>query len=661
MSSSLRRVAPPVLELECFSQIAIPIPPCLRNALSFTLPPLPDISSPWDLCVRPRLRSNTSSTFPAAVDGSSDRRIQGTFTATPLLNLSWTPRHLSDSPLVISKASLDVRWGIGDLGYGSVDIRVKGAIESYLALREKATVDLAVELPPGDGDSTRAFEVVDVKGDVLGWEIVKEPWGQQDDPRTERERRADEQSTPVVRRRPLKGSGPMAVRPPSFTSLFDTQEPVPPPLDPETLEKLAVPSLLGTEAPFEGNSDLDMTFELGSDVSSSQTPSPAAGATSFADAPPSQLEQAPLPTFADLVQPTVIRIQVPLSSILVPSSLPSPEFSFTATLSFPSVSLLSLFVHTAFPTGAIESAPLRLALPTFSLPVAQVENAVVTVSAGHGGSVELVGAVPLKGQDSPLPASDGKARWRTQRSKDEDWMATRRSRSGSEHVEVEVSLPPPCVVLVDDPSIDSSRLPFATWRTSSPPPSPPLSPSRIQRRPLRVKSSFSPLAPSASILSSRSRSRTLSSMSGPSTLSLIKIRITPIPPTAPHLPWRFFSHVNFPTPYEGAFELPLRADVEGQNVEVCAAWDEEALELELDTEMLDSKGDTRRLRVAPTEEGVREALFLVKEFAGPDGEVNVGDVLVRMSSKVAEFQVEVLDVAGTLLLFFSLDLHRGKG
>ncbi|KAL8293522.1 hypothetical protein RQP46_000223 [Phenoliferia psychrophenolica] len=75
----------------------------------------------------------------------------------------------------------------------------------------------------------------------------------------------DSLETPIRRPRPSSTATPtVQQRPPSFTSLFDTPEPIAPVLAPELLDRMhAQPSLLGTQAPFDAaNESMDMTFEL---------------------------------------------------------------------------------------------------------------------------------------------------------------------------------------------------------------------------------------------------------------------------------------------------------------------------------------------------------------------------------------------------------------
>lgn len=131
-----------------------------------------------------------------------------------------------------------------------------------------------------------------------------------------------------------------------------------------------------------------------------------------------------------------------------------------------------------------------------------------------------------------------------------------------------------------------------------------------------------------------------------------KTRLTPVAPLAAHLPWRIFAHVTFAHPFTGSFDLPLRdgAGAEGQTVEVCAAWDGDGQGVELPSEYFDVKGEARRVRAGPCEDGVKEVQYVVGEMAGDDGQVRVGDVLPRIGQRVAEMQVEVLDATGELFL-----------
>lgn len=676
----------------------VPLPVCLRNSLAFTLPiPAESTSnSPppqWDLAVKPYLRSSSSSTPPGDADGPTT--ITGLFASTSALSIRWTPRRAYS--VMLPESSLDVAWGIGENGWGRVTVKGEAQIE-YAGLKDKTWVELKVDHGAGglSESSTRAFEVLSLEGEgILASEVAREalaPVSPQPPrhPRLAREP-SSEYTTPTPRPRPAAAHLQDAQsRPPSYTNLFDTAPPIAPELDPALVARMAEPSLLSQAAPFEGDASMDMTFETsssdGEDEESARLLKSRLGtaeenvdgggsATSSPEAPEADSDwpqaQLPFPTT------TTIRLQLNLAALLVPEKLPTPTLRFELKADFPTITLRAL--SSAFYPSP-EPYAFRLALPTFSLPAAVHEDTVVSVSAGVGGSVEVLASDPmLKGavgtdSDSPLPATNGRARWRTERSQD-DGNPHRRSRSSSDLVEVEVSLPPsrPTSLIQLDKLGDSDEF--------SPSPSPAV------RSPSRIRSLHRGQTPSLRSLRSKSSAHSLglNLASAPlalaPTLGRLKLRITPVPPPldSPTQPWRLFTHLTFPRPFVGSFELPMG---EEQRVEVCDSWDAqgEAVLVESETLVEDgrsgsgsgsrsgSASGSKRMRVDTTGssrqsspvlrrkgeaeaevEGVHELLYVVETSQkGQDGKIELGDVLPKMDLKVSSMEVEVLPVAGEL-------------
>ncbi|GAA5926710.1 hypothetical protein JCM10213_002430 [Rhodosporidiobolus nylandii] len=166
--------------------ILIPTPLCLRNTLSFTLPPPPSAaaSPSWDLSVRPSLSNFTSAALPPSpsqLPGASEgTRISGTFPSAPFLSLRWAPQipsAVAQSALVVPRVSLDVRWRIAPEGAAMAEIDVEGTFECC-ALREKQWVEVEVGTEwqgEGPDDGEEAFEVVACDGEetpVLAWEVA---------------------------------------------------------------------------------------------------------------------------------------------------------------------------------------------------------------------------------------------------------------------------------------------------------------------------------------------------------------------------------------------------------------------------------------------------------------------------------------------------------
>ncbi|KAI5479620.1 FAD dependent oxidoreductase [Pseudohyphozyma bogoriensis] len=123
-----------------------------------------------------------------------------------------------------------------------------------------------------------------------------------------------------------------------------------------------------------------------------------------------------------LVTTRVVRLQLPLATIITPEALPSPRFSFTIILAFPRLS-----APTSLPNGDATAPKSKLHVPTFALPthLSPAQSVTTSVSASTGASVELLdfalldssmlgesGSLGGEGESSPLPGRKGSARWR---------------------------------------------------------------------------------------------------------------------------------------------------------------------------------------------------------------------------------------------------------
>lgn len=606
------------------SQVTLPTPLCLRNTLAFTLPSSSPSSSnqatfeppQWDLSIRPTLQSSNSTTSP---DGKTI--VTGKFALASSVTLRWTEQTDLTAPLVIPNAQLDVAWGIGELGWGRATVKASGSLE-FAGLRDRQWIELSV-VHVGADLSRRVFEVKSVTGEgVVKWDIATGDVRAREEsppPRLAPEP-TDQSTTPKPRRRPSSASSPSEPRPPSFTSLFDVAPPTAPAIDPRIIAKIKQPSLLNQAAPFDADSSLlNMTFEDPSNVDTAASESSEARE---ADSDLSEVEWSANSTREDILTST-IRVQVNLASLLRSDSLST--FAFEAVVDFPTITSHTLTTSTATST--------RVTLPTFSTTAVH-EEAIVTVAAGPGASVELLSTDPmLSGRlnDSPLPSPGfGRARWRTERSEDD--MDKRRSRGPADLVEVEISLPPsrassrPTSLLLvqDDDSYDTDD--------DSPTPA-------VRTRPSRAASLHSLRS-----RSSRSSLLGLSSLAQvpppPQTVGLLKLRITPVPPRSPLLPWRLFSHVSFDRPFHGSFELPLGS--EAQSVAVCDSWDATGRTTTATTEEVEAGG----LRVNGEDAtGLSELLFSVAQISD-DGKLVIGDVLPKLDCKVSRMEVEVAPVAG---------------
>lgn len=544
-----------------------------------------------------------------------------------------------DAQLLIPKSSLQVNWGIGEESGGSVTLIAEGELE-YLGLKEKGWIDVKVVCATSQEEKAADdFDISRVKGDgVIGFEVMSVGKASMKDLKRDRGeaerdwvRQRKKEKTGSVRskksleafalldqdtpRRRLSPTLQLAGRPPSFTSIFDTVPPVAPPISHAVLSRMKEPSLMRQTAPFEGDTSMDMSFETDSNASLDF------GGTST----PEEVElEADEQDVEVNEKSTIIRVYLDLGKLLGIDRMPKPTFAFTLEGTFPSVTMLSLndsFSH--FQT------PVRLSLPAFSIPSSESEEAVVTVSAGTGGSVEIINSAPLLSADdslnSPLPAIDGKARWRTMRASSESLVdfpsSGRRSRNGSTLVELEVDIPTPrsrstSQFFVDQPSPSLRR----RHRTES-------APSSLKSGP-------------------------------PLTLSLLRLKITPVPPSAPYQPWRLFTHMRFAHPFVGQLELAHRPE---QRVEVSGAWDSNGVDIKAETSLILEGEEVKKAVVecgsadiaefdAAPAEGVSELLFAVIQPVDIEGApvIAIGDVLPTLGLGIAALEVEIVPVAGML-------------
>lgn len=540
------------------------------------------------------------------------------------------------STIEILRSDIEVKWGIGEEGFGTAEVVVKGEI-NYRGVSEKGWIELKVicqDVHEGIEDS---FDIVDVVGfGIVGWEVVRNssglpPNANQQTSRDKKERgeaerdwvrqrrrerkistgAIDQETTP--RRQPSIQVQRVAPRQPSFTSIFDVQPPVDTPLNPSIFERKNTSVLMRQSEPAPlSEAMMDMSFEIGSETGSLTK-------SELDD----ELEADEYGLKRE--QSTIIRIQLNLDQLISPDRLPTPTFEFNLTANFPSITLLSL---SNLEDSISLDNPLRICLPSFSLPLSKEEQTVVTVSGGKGRSVELLTSTSLlddESPDTPLPAMGGKARWRSERiSVDENDdeqgggrnYSHRRNESSTSLVEVEVSLPPsPTQPLSPSKSrILGPITPSIRKRTTSTPTT------------LRNKSSLAALA---SVLPSPT----------PLSLSYLRVKITPVPPPTGETNWRLFNHLRFPVPFVGAVELPAKVELEG-------AWDEKGLEANVESSIVE---ETSRIEceAGSSSEGVKELMLSVSTRVDEETQIlEVGDILPSINIKVAALEVELVPVAG---------------
>ncbi|GAA5928589.1 hypothetical protein JCM1841_000169 [Sporobolomyces salmonicolor] len=675
------------LQLPKFANsIILPVPLCLRNTLSFTLPPPPAASpssSSWDLSVRPSLSSAQSNSIPNPDPVASSTRISGSFPSTSTLSLRWIPQAAPDgpgAPLVIPKTAVDVRWMIDRLGSGRADVHIRGAFE-YAGLRDKHWVDIAVGFGEEDGSVNGVFEVLEAEGEgVLGWEIrrgtaapspstspapsstslptphllprlpsvLDDFYSPLDDSLLSLSSSTSTVSpntpTPVpsLARRP-SSARPLEPRPPSFTSLFDTAPPAPPDFDSSLIAEIqergvTEPSLLRQAAPFDPEaSAMDMSFEVGvltrngSSGSRETQTSPSAEAQGPATNP----SVTSAATTRNSSSPALIRVQISLSPLFHPSHLSDHSFTFHLAVKFPAITLRAL----------LATSSLRLALPTFSLPLAEEEESLVCVSAGEAGKTAKVELLPSSAMDlldgdggspaSPLPAIDGTARWSTIRSI-RDLEGSRTSRNRLERVEVEVSLPftSPVEAQADDkrpsatPPAPSSPIP-----TDAPP----------TRRSVKPRTTLEPLLLNNDAMLDAFAQH--SPLPPKPFLPLVKLVLTPVPPSNLHPTWRIFHQLTLPRASVLSFFLSLSV---GSNVEICGAWGAFDRSVEVESVLsppLDEAG-SRTMRV-DVERPVQDVLYVENAEVDEYGDVVAGRMLPQFEARVARFEVEVRHASGT--------------
>ncbi|GAA5912818.1 hypothetical protein JCM6882_000437 [Rhodosporidiobolus microsporus] len=695
-----------VLKLPKFANtITIPTPLCLRNTLSFTLPPPPSSpSASWDLSVRPSLSSASSATVTSA-NSPDSTQITGTFPTSSALSLRWAPQLPPgvDSPLVIPRAALDVRWTVQENCAARAEVEVHGSFECA-ALREKQWVEMEVGI--GRREGADAFEVARCDADeetpVISWETaeaaphaIPPPSSSLRPPPPVPPELDDFASplddsllllhtsttssgstgteypftpTPASRPRPLSARA-NEPRPPSFTSLFDTAPPAA--LGPATaadgevsLLEVQLPaeetggkdrasrqkgsegsSLMGQEAPFDPEgSTMDMSFEV------------AGGSEDEGDEDDDDEKVELLPPPSPIRPSTRVRVQLDLSPALrqiaqlPPDSLARPSFAFILHLDFPPSSLSS-----SSPT-----APARLSLPTFGLLAAASEETVVTVSApagraGDGRRVELLptslppyrsGALTeglldvVEPPPSPLPGIGGRARWATVRGGgDMPTPGGSRIRKISAPVEVEV--------------VPVSESEQGDWRTlAGSEETAQQEQSRVEKadldplRALPIDDLELPRPPTSTSTSSFLPSSESSSPAEPATIPLVQLTITPVPPSASSPVWRFFHRLVLAHPYRPSFSLAVPP---ASAVEVVDAWNGSGenvlVEAELSPE-LDEQGN-RELKVSPARRGgVTEVLYLETRTGMGDDAVEVGGALPVFEDKVARLDVEVVPPQG---------------
>ncbi|GAA5915357.1 hypothetical protein JCM5296_003691 [Sporobolomyces johnsonii] len=673
------------------NSITLPVPLCLRNTLSFTLPPPPAVSpssSSWDLSVRPSLSNAQSNAIPNPEPVASSTRISGSFPSTSTLSLRWIPQAALDgpeAPLVIPKTSIDVRWMINGLGWGRADVYVRGAFE-YSGLRDKHWVDIAVgfgeEHEAGNGTANGVFEVLEAEGEgVLGWEIARgnaapspstspapsstglptppllsHPSSVLDDffsplddsllsLSSSTSTISPNTPTPVprLRRRP-SSARPLEPRPPSFTSLFDTAPPAPPDLEASLIAEIqergeqgvTQPSLLRQAAPFDPEaSAMDMSFEVGvlarNGSGSQEAQAPPSAEAQGQATNPSVASAATIRTSSSSV---LIRVQLSLSPLLQPSRLPDPSFTFHLALEFPAITLHAL----------LAASSLRLALPTFSLFLAEEEETLVSVSAGEAGKTAKVELLPSSAMDlldgdggspaSPLPAIDGTARWSTVRNV-RDAEGSRRSRNRSERVEVEVSLP-----FTSPVEVQAEEMSLSTAMSAPSPPIP--TDATPRRRRVKPKTTPEPL-----LLNDDTMPVVFAQqppLSPQSSLPLVKLELTPVPPSNLHSTWRIFYQLTLPRASVLSFSLSLSL---GSTVEICEAWDvlgrSIKVESVLSPPLHEAGGGTMRV---DAERPVQEVLYVENAEVDECGDVVVGRVLPQFEARVARFEVDVRHASG---------------
>ncbi|GAA6011521.1 hypothetical protein JCM11491_004673 [Sporobolomyces phaffii] len=462
--------------------VTIPVPPCRRNMVRFTLPPpsARAASAAWDLKVHPSLFDVEPSTPDTTMT------IAGSFAETTTLSIRWTPRVHGDeddaassmNAFALVTSRVRTEWTLDD-DDDDESARARVAVEAeweYAGLGDQHWVRLEVV------GAARTFDVSRLEGPgVVGWDRLDSVAAAAGEEARDVERRAQSvdarEPTPSHRPRRRRYSAVStaaahAKAGPNSPSLFDTAPPIGAlPLDHLDASVLVdededdeeageaqrgggggktSPSLLRQPAPFDpGPSGFDASFDDDAQV---PPQSRRTGREKEHGGPATSAEELlvdqRLAFEGDDPEPevelttTTILVKLSLSELVAAhqssSSDPPPRrptLQFDVELAFAPAALEG---PTVVPTRSSSSSALRLALPTFSLPDAAREDALVSVSAARSlaGStsrsrrIELVAPPP---DASLLPATvDGAARWTTSRTS---------SSSSSRHggpVEVEV-------------------------------------------------------------------------------------------------------------------------------------------------------------------------------------------------------------------------------
>ncbi|BGO89842.1 hypothetical protein NBRC10512_005611 [Rhodotorula toruloides] len=680
--------------------ITVPTPLCLRNTLFFDLPSPPPSSaySTWDLSVRPSLSNAQSTSHPAVnVEGT---RISGTFPTTSSVSLRWAPQ-LADgiASLVIKRALLETSWKVDENGAATAEVEVSGHFE-YSGLREKQWIEVEVGMPfvQAEGSPLDITGCIASDGitSILDWEVAPAPNSAAPSPHSTNQldlpvktppelpslppliRQPTESGlsdsaasvlstsastsypftpTPAPRRKRVS-SRTSDPRPPSWTSLFDTAPPAPPVLDtsfstespsralpgPRVVKE---PSLLQQAAPFDPEaSAMDMSFEVSSVPSTS---------SDLLDGPAVQ------PTLSTSAKQAVersatclVRVQIDLGpSLRSFASLPTtagdddlaPAFSFALALHFSSSAL------------SAETAPdssVRLVLPSITLPSAQHEENVVSVSSTLSHRlIELVSPPPVSPDEtveppmSPLPASKGVARWST--------LRTGATPTGTAPPPVQVDILSADASLaerVDTPPAPSplasdwtgAEADFAEGLAASaredetadllderaPSPST-AAPSVIEvEAPVTVSTTDEP--PSASV---DDTPPTTSFDDTP--LAHVNVTITPVPPAPGHSLWEYYYEFEFTPAYTGA----IASERSSADLTALAAWNEQGeacLETE-PSEAQDAKG--QRFRV----ERARRLVLVAHHSDGV--RPGLGSIL-RLERQIVKLSVELVPLKGLI-------------
>ncbi|BGP23043.1 hypothetical protein JCM10295v2_001936 [Rhodotorula toruloides] len=673
--------------------ITVPTPLCLRNTLIFDLPSPPSSSaSPiWDLSVRPSL-SNAQSPSSPIIEGT---RISGTFPTSSSVSLRWAHQLASGAPpLVIKRAALETKWKVDEAGAATAEVEVSGSFD-YSGLREKQWVEVEVGLPCVAAEMP-PFEVAGCAGSdgvtsVLDWGVVPAPnvaaasdQSQQnfDLPvKTPPElpslpplvRQLTESAlsdsaasilstsastaypftpTPAPRRKRVS-SRTSDPRPPSWTSLFDTAPPAPPVLDtsfstespsralpgPRVVKE---PSLLQQVAPFDPEaSAMDMSFEV-STMASTSSDLLGEGAS-----PPVPPPSAPRPDGRSTT--CLVRLQLDFGQSLRSfASLPpnaggddlSPLFAFNLSLHFPSK---------AVRTVTYCDTPLRLGLPSITVPAAQHEETVVSVaSTSSNRLIELVSTPPASVDKSaqereppvsPLPASRGVARWST--------IRTAAMPAGPVPLRMEVGVFAAEAFRAEREEVAPAPSPLASdWTAAEADFAEGLAASARQEEradlldePPLLPSTAAPsvveVEPSVSV---QAADEPPTDVPDDTPLALVKVTITPFPPAPGHSVWHYYYELDFTPSYTGI----VTSERSRADLMALAAWNErgEACLMDEPLDAQDAQG--QRLRV---ERAQRLVLVAHRQETGVQPELGC---IVRLERQIVKLEIELQPLKGLI-------------